>query len=370
VLSAVTFLAQRNAGAASQLSGVPLGLQLANALLSYVRYIGKAIWPVGLASLYPFPTAIEQWKVVAAIIVLVAASIGALAARKRHPYLTVGWFWYVGTLVPVIGFVQVGYHAMADRYTYIPYIGLFIVVAWGASELSAAWPARRVILAASALVVILASIVATNAQVRNWRDGVALWQHTVAVTDNNFIAMTNLGYELLQRDRLDEAAARFNDAMRVSPKYLLARQNLGLTLTKQKKYAEAIEQYMAALRIDPANALLHADLGLTLSNAQQDDEAIAQYNEALRLQPELSAAHLRLGNALVRKGSVADAIAHYEHALRVEPSSAEAHNNLGVALANQGSLDRAAAQFAEAVRLKPDYVDARNNLARATQRTP
>jgi Flp pilus assembly protein TadD len=369
-LSAVTYLAQRGAGAASQLAGVSRGLQIANAFVSYVRYLGKAVWPSGLASLYPFPTTIDGWKLIAAVVLLLAASIGAVVAKQRRPYVTVGWFWYLGTLVPVIGLVQVGYHAMADRYTYIPFIGLFIIVAWGATELSAQWRAQRVILASSASVVLLACIAVTNVQVRHWRDGVALWQHTVAVTDNNFIAMTNLGYELMQRDRLDEAAIRFNDALRVSPNYLLARQNLGLALTKQRKYTEAIEQYQHALRMEPRNALLHADLGLTLSNAQRDDEAIAQYNEALRLQPELAAAHLRLGNALVRKGDVTNAIAHYEHALRIEPSSAEAHNNLGVALANQGSLDRAAAQFAEAVRLKPDYVDARNNLARATQRTP
>jgi len=368
-LSMVTFLAQQHAGAVQQLLGVPLGFRVANALVSYIRYIGKAIWPTGLAALYPFPESLDGWKVVGAVIALAAASIVAIRARARRPYLTVGWFWYLGTLVPVIGFVQVGYQAMADRYTYIPLIGLFIVVAWGANELSAAWPSRRVILASAASVIVVAGIALTRAQVQVWHDGVALWQHTVAVTQGNFIAQTNLGYELAQRGRFDEAAEQYREALRISPNYILARQNLGLALASQGKYADAIDQYQTALRLQPANAVLRADFGLTLANAQRDSDAIAQYQEALRLQPDLALANVRLGNALVRQGNVSEAIAHYEHAIRVDPSSAEAHNNLGVALANRGSIDEAIVQFSSALRLKPDYADARNNLARASQRT-
>ncbi|HEX8943118.1 MAG TPA: tetratricopeptide repeat protein [Gemmatimonadaceae bacterium] len=366
-LSAVTFLAQQHAGAVQQLAGVPVGLRIANALVSYVRYIGKASWPAGLAALYPFPESLEGWKVLGAVIVLAAASVLAVAARRRRPYVTVGWLWYLGTLVPVIGFVQVGYQAMADRYTYIPMIGLFIVVAWGANELLAAWPARRIILASVASATLLASVALTYAQVQVWHDGVSLWQHTVAVTRKNFIAQTNLGYELAQRGRFDEAAAEYREALRISPNYILARQNLGLALASQGKYSEAIDAYQTALRLQPANAVLRADFGLALANAQRDSDAIAQYQEALKLQPDLALAHVRLGNALVRQGNVSDAVAHYEQALRVEPSSAEAHNNLGVALASRGSLDEAVVQFSEALRLKPDYTDARNNLAKAAQ---
>jgi tetratricopeptide (TPR) repeat protein len=368
-LSVVTFLAQQHAGAVQQLAGVPVGMRVANALVSYIRYIGKALWPAGLGALYPFPESLDGWEVVGAVIVLAAVSIAAIAARSRRPYLTVGWFWYLGTLVPVIGFVQVGYQAMADRYTYIPMIGLFIIVAWGANELSSAWPARRALLASAASATLLACIALTHAQVQVWHDGVALWQHTVAVTRNNFIAQTNLGYELAQRGRFDEAATEYREALRISPNYVLARQNLGLALASQGKYSDAIDAYQAALRVQPANAVLRADFGLALANAQRDSDAIVQYQEALRLQPDLALAHVRLGNALVRQGNVSDAVAHYEHALRVEPSSAEAHNNLGVALANRGNLEEAVVQFSEALRLKPEYTDARNNLARAAQRT-
>ena len=367
-LSVVTFLAQQHAGAVQQLAGVPIGTRVANALVSYVRYIGKALWPARLGALYPFPASIDGLEVVGSVIALAAASIGAIASRTRRPYVTVGWFWYLGTLVPVIGFVQVGYQAMADRYTYIPLIGLFIIVAWGANELLAAWPARRVVLVSAASATLLASIALTHAQVEVWHDGVSLWQHTVAVTRNNFIARTNLGYELAKRGRFDEAVAEYREALRISPNYVLARQTLGLALASQGKYSDAIDTYQAALRLQPANAVLRADFGLTLANAQRDSDAVVQYDEALRLQPDLALAHVRLGNALLRQGNVSDAVAHYEHALRVEPSSAEAHNNLGVALTNRGNLDEAVAQFSEALRLKPDYTDARNNLTRASQR--
>ena len=369
-LSVVTFLAQQHAGAAQQLAGVPVGLRVANALVSYVGYIGKALWPAGLAALYPFPESLNGWKVVGAMTALAAASVLAIAARTRRPYVTVGWFWYVGTLVPVIGFVQVGYQAMADRYTYIPMVGLFVIVAWGANELLAAWPARRVILASVASATLLASIALTQAQVQVWHDGVSLWRHTVAVTRNNFIAQTNLGYELAQRGRFDEAAAEYREALRISPNYILARQNFALALASQGKYSDAIDAYQAALRLQPANAVLRADFGLALANAQRDSDAIVQYQEALRLQPDLALAHVRFGNALVRQRNVSDAVAHYEQALRIDSTSAEAHNNLGVALASRGSLDEAVVQFSEALRLKPDYIDARNNLARASQRTP
>lgn len=367
-LSVVTFLAQRHAGAVQQLVGVPLGLRVANALVSYTRYIGKTVWPAGLAALYPFPESLAGWKIAGAMIVLAAASIAAIAWRSRRPYVLVGWFWYLGTLVPVIGFVQVGYQAMADRYTYIPMIGLSIIVAWGANEMLAVWPPRRAVLATAASALILASVALTRAQVQFWRDGVTLWRHTVAVTRGSFIAQTNLGYELAQRGRFAEAADQYREALRTSPNYLLARQNLGLALASQGKYADAIDQYQTALRLQPTNAVLRADFGLALANAQRDGDAIAEYQAALRLQPTLALAHVRLGNALVRQGNISDAIAHYEQALRLEPS-AETHNNLGVALASRGSLDEAVAQFSEALRLKPDYVDARNNLARASQRT-
>lgn len=370
VLSVVAFLAQRHAGATAQLAGVPAGLRVGNALVSYVRYVGKTVWPAGLAALYPFPESLQGWKIASAAIALAAVSALAIGSRVRRPYVTVGWFWYVGTLVPVIGFVQVGYQAMADRYTYIPSIGLFIIAAWGADELLASWPRRRLVGATAAAAAILTCAFLTHAQVLVWRDGVTLWSHTVDVTSRNFIAQTNLGYELARHGRFDEAVVQYRAALATSPGYVLARQNLGLALSEEGKYGDAIDAFQKALRLEPGNAVMHADLGLALANAQRDSEAIAQYQEALRLQPNLAVANVRWGNALFRRGVVSDAIAQYQQAVRADPSSAEAHNNFGVALASQAKFDEAIAEFSEALRIKPDYVDARSNLARASRRAP
>jgi Flp pilus assembly protein TadD len=370
VVSSVTFVAQRASGAVRQLGDVSLGFRLENAFLSYVRYIGKLAWPTDLSALYPFPATIDPWKFIAALVALGLITLVAYRERARRPYLIVGWLWYAGTLVPVAGFVQVGYQAMADRYTYIPSIGLFVMLAWGADELLARWPLRRVALATASAVLLAACAVGTHAQVGVWRDGETLWRHSVAATQDNFIGENSLGFELAQRGRYDEASALYRDALRLSPGYLLARQNLGLSLANSKHFDEAFEQFGVALRAHPENAVLHADYGLALANAQRDSEAIVQYREAIRLQPDLAKAYARMGNSFVRLGKLDEAIASYEAALALDPRSAETHNNLGVAFANRGNLDQAVAHFTTAVRLKPDYRDAQNNLARATQRAP
>ena len=370
VLSAslTTFFVQRTVGAVARLADVTVEWRLANAVVSYVRYIGKAAWPADLAALYPFVAPINAAYVVFAIVTLLAASIGAFAVRSRRPYLTVGWFWYVGTLVPVIGLVQVGFQAMADRYMYIPLIGLLLGVTWMASELSTPIPARRVTLTSLASAVILACVIVTQRQVRVWRDGVSLWQHTIAVTEQNYIARSNLGYEFAQRGQFDEAVVQFQDAVRIAPTFLPARKSLALALARRGRIREAAEQYEMAIRFQPTDASLRVDYGLALANAKHQAEAKVQYETALRLQPGLAVAHLRLADLLLQIGQTADAIAEYNRALSLDAASPEAHNNFGVALARSGKLREAIAQFSEVLRLKPDYTDARNNFTRAGAR--
>lgn len=363
--SVTTFLAQQSGGAVSRLVFVPVGWRIANAAVSYLRYVGKAMWPTELAALYPFVGPPDPMYVVLSSVALIALTIGAFMLRSRRPYLAVGWFWYVGTLVPVIGIVQVGAQSIADRYTYIPLIGLFIAAAWGITELVATSPARRVVLWSLASVVTVACVILTQRQVRVWRDGVTLWQHTISVTDRNYVARTNLGYELAERGRLDEAIVQFRGALQIVPTFAPARENLGLAFSRQGKTAEAIRQYEIVTRLQPTNAVVRAEFGLALANAHRYDEAIRQYGVALQLQPNLPIAHLWLANVLIRQGRVPDAITHYQHALALDPSSAEAHNNLGAALASEGRLREAIIQFSEALRLNPGYIDARNNLARA-----
>jgi protein O-mannosyl-transferase len=365
--SAITFVVQRQAGAVQQFETVGLDRRLQNVFVSYVSYLLKALWPASLAALYPFPSSIPTGEVVGAALALGLISVAVVLGIRSRPYLAVGWFWYLGTLVPVIGLIQVGYQGSADRYTYIPLIGIFVMAAWGLPDLADRWSFPRTVLAAAAGVTILLCVIATRSQVTYWKDGLSLWQHTVSVTNGNWIAHNNLGFDLAKAGRFDEAVAHYTESLRIFPNYMLARENLGLALASQRKFSEAIAQYREALQIQPTNARLRTNFGLALAGAGNPGEAIAQYTEALRLEPELSLAHNRLGNILVREGKFDEAITHYENAIHIDPNDAEARNNLGVAFASQGRLAEAVTQFAEAVRLKPDFADARNNLARAKQ---
>jgi protein O-mannosyl-transferase len=324
----VTFVIHRRGGAVIGLDATPLHLRLANALVSYVAYIGKMLWPARLAVLYPYAQALPVLWVAAAFLALMGISVAVIRAARPYPYLSVGWFWYLGTLVPVIGFVQVGDQAMADRYTYVPLIGLFIIVAWGVPDLLVRWPLRKIGLPASAGLVILACAIAARNQLQYWEDSTTLWTHALAVTTANNIANNNLGVSLAGQGKLDEAIAHYSEALRIKPDYADAHNNLGAALADQGKV----------------------------------DEAIAHYSEALRLRPDYADAHNNLGVSLGGQGKLDEAIAHFTEALRLKPDSAKAHNNLGVAMASQGKLEEAIAHFTEALRIKPDYADAHNNL--------
>ena len=326
--SVVTFVIHRRGGAVISLGATPLNLRLENAWISYLAYIGKMLWPAHLAVFYPYAQSQSGWWATAAFLGLVGISVAVIRAGPRRPYLLVGWFWYLGTLVPVIGLVQVGDQAMADRYTYVPLIGLFIVVAWGVPELLARWPLPRLALPAAAGLVILACAITAWGQVQYWEDSTTLWTHTLAVTTGNNIAHNNLGVSLADQGKLDEAIAHYCEALRIKPDYANAHNNLGVAL---------------------------ADRGKT-------DRAIAHYSEALRIQPDYADAHINLGVSLAEQGKVDQAIVHFTEALRIQPDSAKAQNDLGVALASQGKVDQAIAHFTEALRIQPDYADAQKNL--------
>ena len=326
--SMVTFVIHRRGGAVISLRATAVNLRLENALVSYVAYIGKMLWPARLAVFYPYAQSLPVWWTAAAFLGLMGISVAVIAAGPRRLYLSVGWFWYLGTLVPVIGLIQVGDQAMADRYTYVPLIGLFIVVAWGVPELLARWPLPRIALPAAAGLVILACAITAWGQVQYWEDSTTLWTHTLAVTTENNIAHNNLGVSLADQGKLDNAIAHYSEALRIKPDYANAHNNLGAAL---------------------------ADRGKT-------EEAIAHYSEALRIKPDYADAHINLGVSLAQQGKVDQAIAHFTEALRIQPDSAKAQNDLGVALASQGKVDQAIAHFTEALRIKPDYADAQKNL--------
>ena len=401
----VTFVVQRGGGAVQTIGDLAFPDRLWNAVLAYASYLVKMIWPVSLAIFYPRAQAgAAGWQVAASVLVLVGITMLAVRLARRAPYFAVGWFWYVGTLVPVIGLVQVGEQAMADRYTYVPLIGIFILVAWGLSEFAGRGvprPAARSATTVVAIVIVLLLAVVTWKQVGYWRDGIALLTHAIGVTRDNAVAHTNLGVVLEEEGHADQAVPHMREAVRLTPGFARAHDNLGLALDKAGRDTEALGEYEEALRLIPGFADAHAHLGLllartgrypeavehlrealerkpdsadahfnlgmALAGADRIDAAIEQYNEALRLSPEMVEAHHGLGVVLVRKGLIPEAIQHYEQALRLRPGFGEVRNSLGIALARSGRMREAAGQFEEAVRLRPDFGEARANLRAARE---
>lgn len=329
VSSIVTVFAQKQLGAISTLEAISLEWRLANSLVSYVTYIEKTVWPQSLAVFYPHPgSSLPIWQGVGAGLLLVAVSVLVMRGARRYPYVLVGWLWYLGTLVPVIGLVQVGEQAMADRYTYLPLIGLFIIIVWGVADIVKGWKHRRMAVAISAGVMLSSLMICNWLQVKNWRDSVSLFEHTLNVTSNNYVAHYTLGNALALQGNHQEAVDHYNEALRIKPNYAEAHHNLGNALTLQGSLTEAV----------------------------------AHYSEALRIKPDYAEAHRNLGVNLDRQGEHEEAIKHYAEALRISPNDAQSHNNLGVALAEQGRLGEAITHFSEAVRIKPDFTEAKRNL--------
>ncbi len=359
----ITFVVQRKGGAVS--TSLSVGARIANALVSYIRYIGKVFWPENLSILYPHPGHWPAWQVVASAVLLAAISAVALLSARRRPYLAVGWLWFCGTLVPVIGLVQVGIQSMADRYTYIPLIGLFILLVWGINELVPPRPWRANALSLGAAAMLAACALLTERQIHFWHDSEALFRHAVQVTPNNYLAYNNLGFYLSKVGRTAEAMEDYRLSLKINPSYEDALNNLGYALAGQKKYQEAIPLYEAALRIRPNHVEVNNNLGNALSEIGKIDEAIQHYLIALKQDPNHADAHNNLGIALAMKGKLDEAIVQFHEAIRCKPGYESAHSNLGNALAAQHKLDEAIKEYRDSLRLKPDDAQAHNNLGNA-----
>jgi tetratricopeptide (TPR) repeat protein len=293
--SVLTYLAQSADGSVKMIGGLPLHVRVMNASITYVSYIKKAFWPVDLGVLYPYDVlALSMWKVGASIGLLGLMTGLVIREMRPRPYLAVGWLWYLGTLVPVIGLVQVGQQAMADRFTYVPMIGLYVMVTWALSDLASARSVPRFALSAMTTALLACLAVATSFQVRHWRDSEALFERSLAV----------------------------------NPRNLTIRYNLGIELQRQGRIDEALHQYREAVRINPSLALAHINLGLLLLQEGRVEESIGVFREALDHHPELAPIHDSLGVALARAGRFADAVKHFEIALQLDPESARTRQNL------------------------------------------
>ena len=368
VSSVVTFIVQKSGGAVGTLEIYPFEIRLANALVSYGRYIIKMIWPQNLAVFYPHPgQSLPMWQAAAAGLLLLAISFAVIRVGRRYPYLPVGWLWYLGTLVPVIGLVQVGAQAMADRYTYVPLIGLFIMIAWGAYDLVRSWRYGKLALTLAATSLLSALIVCASLQVSQWKNSLTLFDHALQVTDNNSQIHNNLGNVLAEKGKLQEAISHYTRALKINPNYGEAHINLGVALASQGKLQNAMKHYSAALRLKPSSPELHNNLGVALLGQGHIPAAIDHYLAAVQLKPDYAEAHNNLGNALAQQEKLIEAEVHYSKALKIRADYPEAHNNLGVALARQGRLNEAIVHFREALRLEPNYAQARANLAIALQ---
>jgi Flp pilus assembly protein TadD len=361
VVATITFHAQANDGAVGTLESFPIWTRIANAAVAYVSYLGKMLCPAKLAIFYPHPGAPPVWLAVGAVIILAAISLAVFMTARRHPYGIVGWLWYLGTLFPVSGLFQVGNQSMADRYTYLPLIGIYIVVAWTAVEIAVRRPFAAKILAAGGGVAILALSVTASQQVKHWRNTETLMQHALAVTEGNWLAHNNLGNWYLRSKRFEEAQKHYAQALQVKPDYGLGLSNMGLALYEQGEYEEAIASLKKALNVQPDALQFHANIAAAYSRNSQFDEAIAHYNRVLEMHPDNAWAHHDIANVYSSIGDTAQALVHHREAVRISPNYAEAHNGIGKCQESLGRHDEALGAYREALRIWPDYTEAENN---------
>jgi len=361
--SVATFVAQQQEGAMSLTYVVPFRDRIANALITYVTYMGKMFWPGHLAVFYPYRDTLSTGHWVGAALVLVGITVLVGWAARQRRYLAVGWLWYLGTLVPVIGLVQVGAQSMADRYTYVPLIGLFVMVVWTLGDVATRWRHTRIGIAALAGMAIIGCAAATWIQVGHWRNGITLFEHTLKVTQDNAVAHTNLGAALMEAGKENEATRQYREALRIDPDHANAHVNLGIVLMGQGEEDQAIAHYREALRIRPGFAQAQNQLGIALAHRGEIDEAIAHYREAVRIHPEFAGAHSNLGAALMTRGNTDEAVTCFRVAIQLDPDSPQAHGNLATALMLNGKPDEGIAQYREALRIDPAFAEGHLNLA-------
>jgi tetratricopeptide (TPR) repeat protein len=365
--SLVAYVAHQRGGAVATLEVIPLATRIENALVAYVVYILKTFWPTNLAIFYPYPLQSLVVPAILSTIALATITVLVVIAYKQRPYLAVGWFWYIVTLTPVIGIIQTGSQSRADRYTYIPMIGLTIALVWGVGELLKPWPRVQAALAAA---IALALITLTWFQVATWRDDISLYRHAIAAVPGNYIAYYNLASALEAQGQTDDAIAQLREAVRVRPYYVPARAELGQLLASQGHTNEALQELQTAVRLRPNDPTAHFRLGSVLGTLGRPNDAATEFAETVRLQPDNADAHYNLALALAQQGKLQDAAREFAATVGLRPDDADAHFNLGISLARLGQLDAAIAQFNETLRLRPDYAPARAAIEQAASMKP
>ncbi|MGO8699174.1 MAG: tetratricopeptide repeat protein [Limisphaerales bacterium] len=337
--------------------------RVGNALVSYMIYLRQMVFPAGLAVSYPnLPHGQPLEKVCLAVVLLVVISALVIACRKSHPALVVGWLWFLGMLVPAIGIVQISYYSHADRYTYLPEIGLALATTWAVTDWSAAWKHRQFILGALMTALVGALMVCAHIQTSYWKDSESLWTHALACTSGNYAAHYNLGTALAKLGKLDPAVIQFQKAIALRPRLTDAPYNLANALSRLGRLDEAIAQYRAVLVISPENVPALNNLGNALARQGADEAAMAQYQKVLQLQPDYADAHYELGRLLLDHGKLDDALAHFRQVVQLRPQDTQAQNALGQTLLLKGDLAGAMSCFEKTTTLSPDPFARWSNL--------
>lgn len=374
------YMVQRSSGAVREVGQFPLGLRVENAVVSYAVYIAKMFWPTRLAVFYPYPHQLPAWQIALSILLLLGISTVVLWQRRSRPYLAVGWLWYLATLVPVIGLIQVGAQARADRYMYLPMVGLTIMLAWSLRE---ALKGKVAIYGGVAACLACAGL--CEAQIQYWRNSETLFRHALDVTTGNYLAHHNLGVALADEGRFAEAIQQYQAALQIEPDAANVQTDYGNALAKSGHIPEAITHYQAALRVLPDSPIAHSDLANALAtNPESVPQAITEYHAALRLKPDYEEARnnlaqvqsnaaemqYNLGVDLAKSREPEAAIPHFEEALRLNPDYVDAHNNLGVVLVGAGHVREAISHFETALRIDPNSAEAHVNLGIALSGLP
>ncbi|GFO70405.1 O-GlcNAc transferase [Geomonas limicola] len=361
--SVTTIYVQQHGGAVQSLEKVQFGLRIANVFLAYVRYLIAMFWPHDMAILYPFPTEIIMWQLTGSVLLLIVISVAVFSFRRRLPYLATGWLWFVVTLLPVIGLIQVGGQSHADRYTYLPFTGLSILAVWGVSDACKSLAQRTKVLATLSVLTIAVCAALTWQQLGYWRNNITLYRHTLAVTNNNYLILNNYGIALNQEyGDVDGALAAYQEALRVWPKSALTRNNLGTMYLAKGRFTEALEQFREAARLDPGEPMVRINTGRTLAKMGRLGEAAEQFEAALKQDPAATDAHLQLALLLIKTGRTSEARSHYEAMQKLEPSSARGPLTIAVELASAGLVGDADEYFRQAMALEPNSPDVNFNM--------
>jgi Flp pilus assembly protein TadD len=363
----ITTIAQSHAGGVRTFTDFPLTLRLSNALVSYAKYLLLTFWPNDLAVFYPFPEAgIPAWQISGAALLLIGITAFCLFQRKIRPYLIVGWLWFLGTLVPVIGLVQVGGQTMADRYFYIPSIGLFIAIVFGLADIAKTRCVAPWLSAAIAGVVLLLLATFTNAQIKHWRDSFTLFEHALTVAAPSVAVEDSLGYAMQRSGRLDEAAVHFEKALQIRPDDYRSLLYMGVARFYQGRVPEAIQYAQAAIRLQPDAAKAHDLLGMSLAMQNRNEAALDEMRRAVELAPKDADIRNDLGLALARLGRIPEAIDELREALRLHPNNAAAAlANLGLLLLQSGKVQESIPEFEAALHLNPELKAAADGLRQA-----